>query len=88
MEVLCDINDKSNSCPSQGVGVYNPGFWGMVCYSPVFMQNILSMFMQNETYHVIFRKGGVQCRRFWYQMVANKIGLRLLLFTLSNNKTN
>ncbi|KAF3322620.1 alpha-L-arabinofuranosidase 1-like protein [Carex littledalei] len=29
MEVLCDKNDKSNSCPSQGVGVYNPGFWGM-----------------------------------------------------------
>lgn len=26
MEVLCE----SNGCPSQGVGVYNPGYWGMV----------------------------------------------------------
>lgn len=26
MEVLCD----STSCPSNGVGVYNPGYWGMV----------------------------------------------------------
>ncbi|KAL0736571.1 hypothetical protein Bca4012_012781 [Brassica carinata] len=25
MEVLCN----SNGCPSQGVGVYNPGYWGM-----------------------------------------------------------
>ncbi|VVB13276.1 unnamed protein product [Arabis nemorensis] len=25
MDVLCD----SNSCPSKGVGVYNPGYWGM-----------------------------------------------------------
>lgn len=24
MEVLC------NNCPSGGVGIYNPGFWGMV----------------------------------------------------------
>jgi alpha-L-arabinofuranosidase len=24
MEVLCD------ECPAGGVGVYNPGFWGMV----------------------------------------------------------
>ncbi|KAJ4817091.1 Alpha-L-arabinofuranosidase 1 [Rhynchospora pubera] len=29
MEVLCDNDDNSNPCPSQGVGVYNPGFWGM-----------------------------------------------------------
>ncbi|KAJ4817089.1 alpha-L-arabinofuranosidase 1 [Rhynchospora pubera] len=29
LEVLCDKNAKSNPCPSQGVGVYNPGFWGM-----------------------------------------------------------
>ncbi|KAJ3683001.1 hypothetical protein LUZ60_013228 [Juncus effusus] len=29
MEVLCDENDESNPCPSQGVGVYNPGYWGM-----------------------------------------------------------
>jgi hypothetical protein len=33
MEVLCNDNDNSNPCPSQGVGVYNPGFWGMVCNS-------------------------------------------------------
>ncbi|XP_076893169.1 alpha-L-arabinofuranosidase 1-like [Bidens hawaiensis] len=25
MEVLCDIND----CPAGGVGIYNPGYWGM-----------------------------------------------------------
>jgi hypothetical protein len=35
MDILCDKIDKSNPCPSQGVGVYNPGFWGMVCYSSV-----------------------------------------------------
>lgn len=29
IDVLCD-NDGANSCPSGGVGVYNPGFWGMV----------------------------------------------------------
>lgn len=28
MEVLCD----SNSCPLGGVGVYNPGYWGMVTF--------------------------------------------------------
>lgn len=32
MEVLCN----SSGCPSEGVGVYNPGYWGMVrfilCY--------------------------------------------------------
>lgn len=26
MEVLCD----TNACPVGGVGVYNPGYWGMV----------------------------------------------------------
>ncbi|CAH2074078.1 unnamed protein product [Thlaspi arvense] len=34
MEVLC----HSNACPSQGVGVYNPGYWGMVA----FISHILS----------------------------------------------
>lgn len=29
MEVLCDINGE-NICPKGGVGVYNPGYWGMV----------------------------------------------------------
>lgn len=29
MEVLCD-KDGDNICPAGGVGVYNPGFWGMV----------------------------------------------------------
>lgn len=29
MEVLCD-SQGSNVCPTRGVGVYNPGFWGMV----------------------------------------------------------
>jgi alpha-L-arabinofuranosidase len=24
-------NCDGNGCPSTGVGVYNPGFWGMVC---------------------------------------------------------
>lgn len=28
MEVLCD-SDGTNICPDGGVGVYNPGFWGM-----------------------------------------------------------
>ncbi|GLT77817.1 hypothetical protein SLA2020_493740 [Shorea laevis] len=28
MEVLCDSQD-TNICPSEGVGIYNPGFWGM-----------------------------------------------------------
>ncbi|XP_021749277.1 alpha-L-arabinofuranosidase 1-like [Chenopodium quinoa] len=28
MDVLCG-NDGAKSCPSGGVGVYNPGFWGM-----------------------------------------------------------
>ncbi|CAA7033872.1 unnamed protein product [Microthlaspi erraticum] len=29
MEVLCNSNGSSNVCPSEGVGVYNPGYWGM-----------------------------------------------------------
>lgn len=29
MEVFCDMAG-SNICPGGGVGVYNPGFWGMV----------------------------------------------------------
>lgn len=29
MEVLCD-SEGTNVCPVGGVGVYNPGFWGMV----------------------------------------------------------
>ena len=29
MEVLCDISG-ANMCPSGGVGIYNPGYWGMV----------------------------------------------------------
>lgn len=28
MEVLCD-DDSSNVCPTGGVGIYNPGYWGM-----------------------------------------------------------
>lgn len=34
MEVLCD-SEGTAICPAGGVGVYNPGFWGMVsssCY--------------------------------------------------------
>lgn len=31
MEVLCD-SKGTNVCPSGGVGVYNPGYWGMVQY--------------------------------------------------------
>nr|CAB3459031.1 unnamed protein product [Digitaria exilis] len=30
MEVLCD-SKRTNACPTGGVGVYNPGYWGMVC---------------------------------------------------------
>lgn len=40
MDVLCD-NDGVQSCPSDGVGVYNPGFWGM---------NI----EQGKTYKIVF----------------------------------
>lgn len=29
MDVLCD-DGGSNPCPAGGVGIYNPGFWGMV----------------------------------------------------------
>jgi len=29
MHVLCD-SEGSNICPAGGVGIYNPGFWGMV----------------------------------------------------------
>ena len=29
MDVLCD-NEGINVCPTGGVGIYNPGFWGMV----------------------------------------------------------
>lgn len=29
MEVVCD-NEGPNTCPPGGVGIYNPGFWGMV----------------------------------------------------------
>ncbi|TVU47259.1 hypothetical protein EJB05_06852 [Eragrostis curvula] len=28
MEVLCDAT-RTNACPSGGVGIYNPGYWGM-----------------------------------------------------------
>ncbi|CAA7389052.1 unnamed protein product [Spirodela intermedia] len=28
MEVICD-KDGANTCPDDGVGIYNPGFWGM-----------------------------------------------------------
>lgn len=40
MDVLCD-NDGASICPSGGVGIYNPGFWGM---------NI----EQGKTYKVVF----------------------------------
>ncbi|KAI4325601.1 hypothetical protein MLD38_030983 [Melastoma candidum] len=40
MEVLCD-STGDNICPAGGVGVYNPGFWGM---------NI----QQGKTYDVVF----------------------------------
>ncbi|XP_014491305.1 alpha-L-arabinofuranosidase 1 isoform X2 [Vigna radiata var. radiata] len=40
LEVLCD-SEGDNTCPDEGVGVYNPGFWGM---------NI----EQGKTYKVIF----------------------------------
>lgn len=29
LEVLCD-SKGDNICPAAGVGIYNPGFWGMV----------------------------------------------------------
>lgn len=30
LEVTCECNGSTNVCPSGGVGVYNPGYWGMV----------------------------------------------------------
>lgn len=36
MEVLCD-SKRTNACPSGGVGVYNPGYWGMVWYFHLLM---------------------------------------------------
>lgn len=38
MDVLCD----SKGCPSGGVGVYNPGYWGMVSLSIVIKSMSLS----------------------------------------------
>lgn len=29
VEVLCD-SEGANICPVEGVGIYNPGYWGMV----------------------------------------------------------
>lgn len=29
MEVLCD-SEGPHICPTEGVGIYNPGYWGMV----------------------------------------------------------
>ncbi|XP_068663532.1 alpha-L-arabinofuranosidase 1-like [Aristolochia californica] len=29
MEVLCNSESSTNVCPAGGVGVYNPGYWGM-----------------------------------------------------------
>lgn len=57
MEVLCDNNDNSNPCPSQGVGVYNPGFWGMVCYFICFLakHQTIKYIMQMEVYNATFQ---------------------------------
>ncbi|XP_068658337.1 alpha-L-arabinofuranosidase 1-like [Aristolochia californica] len=41
MEVVCDSESSTNICPAGGVGVYNPGYWGM---------NI----EQGKTYKVVF----------------------------------
>lgn len=34
MDVLCD-NKGTKICPAGGVGIYNPGFWGMVTCSMI-----------------------------------------------------
>ncbi|KAK6232071.1 hypothetical protein SCA6_002144 [Theobroma cacao] len=48
MEVLCD-SEGTHICPSGGVGIYNPGFWGM--HSTSFLiQNI----EQGKSYKVVF----------------------------------
>lgn len=39
MEVLCDMNGE-NICPQGGVGVYNPGYWGMVHIYPFLFLNL------------------------------------------------
>jgi hypothetical protein len=52
MEVLCD-SKGTNVCPSGGVGVYNPGYWGMVWYSfislYVYVYNMPKYFLTNIT---------------------------------------
>lgn len=53
MEVLCD-NEGSIICPVGGVGVYNPGYWGMVCTYVSFdlLQKDLFCFYWNRIEHL------------------------------------
>ena len=44
MEVLCDV-DGDNICPTGGVGVYNPGYWGMVRQKNFFIKAISKPFL-------------------------------------------
>jgi hypothetical protein len=47
MEVLC------NDCPAGGVGIYNPGFWGMVGLQ-VNQMLVVHISMRNEQSHKNF----------------------------------
>ncbi|KAL5994834.1 aspartate-semialdehyde dehydrogenase-like protein [Asimina triloba] len=44
MDVLCD-KKGSNICPPGGVGIYNPGYWGMLiffgCHTSVFIRSVI-----------------------------------------------
>ena len=46
MDVICD----SSGCPSGGVGVYNPGYWGMVSLSIVVKSMSYKLFTSSFFY--------------------------------------
>lgn len=48
MELLCDIHGD-NICPAGGVGVYNPGYWGMVGYDFCFVLVFCSILILQES---------------------------------------
>jgi hypothetical protein len=93
MEVLCD-SKGTNVCPSGGVGVYNPGYWGMVWYSfislYVYVYNMPKYFLTNITcssYNIAelicqFRIG-LKCIILLNEMELLKVYL-VLLFVVQN----
>lgn len=53
MEVLCD-SEGTNICPAGGVGIYNPGFWGMVRTSWHLFHKITDMYIPLYVFLCIF----------------------------------